>query len=136
MATNEAKISFSMGGYSFNSDDVTHILEIEPTAVTNGNTQLGDNRPAISSWELSTKTFVDDDIDIFSMTGDLIKEIEPSKDKILLAIENYNLVPKIVVKLTLSADKDEPVPEIGFGSRTVKFLASIGAYIDIETKKH
>lgn len=125
-----------MGGYSFNSDDVTHILEIEPTAVTNGNTQLGDNRPAISSWELSTKTFVDDDIDIFSMTGDLIKEIEPSKDKILLAIENYNLVPKIVVKLTLSADKDEPVPEIGFGSRTVKFLASIGAYIDIETKKH
>lgn len=136
MTTNEAIISFTMGGYSFNPDEITQLLGKEPTTVTNGNTRLGDNKPAISSWELSSDKIVDDDLDIFTMTNDLIKEMEPIKDKLLIAIENYNLVSKIVVKLTLSVDKEVPVPEIGFGSRTVKFLASIGAFIEIETKKH
>lgn len=133
---NEAVISFTMAGYSFNTDDVTQLLGIEPTATINGNTRLGDNNPAISSWELSSDKVVDYDIDIIKMGNNLIKEIEPIKDKLLLAIENYNLVPKITVKLKLSTDKDESIPEIGFGSRAVKFLASIGAFIDIDAKKH
>lgn len=133
---NEAVISFTMAGYSFNTDDVTHLLGIEPTAVINGNTRLGDNSPAISSWKLSSDKVVDYDIDIIRMTNDLIKEIEPIKDKLLLAIENYNLVPKMTIELKLSTDEDESIPEIGFGSRAVKFLASIGAFIDIDAKKH
>jgi len=136
LAMNEAVISFTMAGYSFNTDDVTQLLGIEPTATINGNTRLGDNNPAISSWELSSDKVVDYDIDIIKMGNNLIKEIEPIKDKLLLAIENYNLVPKITVKLKLSTDKDESIPEIGFGSRAVKFLASIGAFIDIDAKKH
>ena len=125
-----------MGGYSFRAEEITEILGIEPTSVINGNTRMGDERPAISSWELSTDKVLDDEIDLFKMTNDLIKKIEPIKDKLLIAIENYNLVPKVVVKLTLSSDEDMQIPEIGFGSRAIKFLASIGAYIEVETDKH
>ena len=125
-----------MAGYSFNADEVTAIIGIEPTAIINGNTRLGDNNPAISSWELSSEKVVDNDVDIFKLINEFIKLIEPAKDKLLVAIENYNLVPKIVVHLTLSDDKYVPVPDIGFGSRTIKFLASIGAFIEVDTKKY
>ena len=135
MSTNEARVSFTMAGYSFNTDDVTHVIGLEPTSTRNGNTRVGDNNPALSSWELSSDKVVDDDIDITKMVNSLIAEIEPVKEKLLIVIENLNLVPKITVKLILSDDKDEPVPDISVGSRAVKFLASIGAFIEVETKK-
>ena len=111
------------------------ILEIEPTAVVNGNTRAGDDLPAISSWEYSSEKVIDDDIDIYYMTRMLIKEIEPAKDKIVIAAERYNLVPKIVVRLVISADKDESVPDIGISTRNLRFLSEIGAFVDINIKK-
>lgn len=135
MATNEATISFTMAGYSFKAEEITEIVGLEPTAVINGNTRVGDNNPAISSWEISSETIADDDLDIFKMINDFIKTIEPVKEQLLIAIENYNLVSKIVVRMALSSDKDVPVPELGIGSRAIKFLASIGAFVEVETKK-
>ena len=135
MATNEATISFTMAGYSFKAEEITEIVGLEPTAVMNGNTRPGDNNPAISSWELSSDKVSDDDLDVFKMINDFIKTIEPVKEQLLTAIESYNLVPKVVVRMTLSSDKDVPFPEIGIGSRAIKFLASIGAFVEVETKK-
>ena len=34
--------------------------------------------------------------------------------------------------LTLSVDKDESSPEAGFGARSIRFLADIGAFINVE----
>jgi hypothetical protein len=124
-----------MGGYSFDTDDVSQILEIEPTAVMNGNTRPGDELPAVSSWEYSSQKVLDDNIDIYYMTRMLIKEIEPAKDNIIIAAERYNLVPKIVVKLVISSDKDEAVPDIGISTRNLRFLSEIGAFVDINIKK-
>ncbi len=135
MAINEATVTFAMGGYSFDTDEVSQILEIEPTAVMNGNTRLGDDLPAVSSWEYSSEKVIDDDIDIYYMTRMLIKEIEPAKDNIIIAAERYNLVPKIIVKLVISADKDEAVPDIGISTRNLRFLSEIGAFVDINIKK-
>ena len=100
----------------------------------NGNTRAGDDLPAISSWEYSSEEVIDD-IDIYYMTRMLIKEIEPAKDKIVIAAERYNLVPKIVVRLVISADKDEAVPDIGISTRNLRFLSEIGAFVDINIKK-
>jgi hypothetical protein len=38
------------------------------------------------------------------------------------------------VVLTLSTDKDDSCPDVGFGGRLVKFLAEIGAFINIDYK--
>ena len=135
MSINEATITFALGGYSFDTDDVSQTLGIEPTAVMNGNTRVGDDLPAVSSWEYSSEKVIDDDIDIYYMTRMLIKEIEPAKDNIIIAAERYNLVPKIVVRLVISSDKDEPVPDIGVSTRNLRFLSEIGAFVDINIKK-
>jgi len=137
-ATNKASISIVLGGYNFKAEEITELVGLEPTFIINGNTKPGALRPAISSWELSSDTVVtdiDDDLDIFSMINDFIKTIEPAKEQLLKAVESYNLVPKIVVRMSLSMDKEATIPELGFGSRAVKFLASLGAFIEIETKK-
>lgn len=133
MASNKARVHFILGGYHFNPDDVTRILGIEPTSTDASGMRGSLDKPALSFWELSTDT-VTDDIDIYKLTDSLIKQIEPSKEKILEVIKNLNLSPRIELKLTLSTDKDESVPDVGFGARTIKFLAEIGAFINVDYK--
>ena len=89
------------------------------------------NKPALSSWELSTET-VTADIDVYKLTDDLIKKIEPLKSKILEICKSHNLSPRLNLILVLSIDKAESVPEVGFGARTVRFLADIGAFINVD----
>jgi hypothetical protein len=133
LASNKARVHFTLGGYHFNPDDVTRLLGIEPTSTDASGTRGSLDKPILSFWELSTDT-VTDDIDIYKLTESLIKQIEPSKDKILEVIKNLNLSPRIELILTLSTDKDESVPEVGFGARTIKFLAEIGAFINVDYK--
>jgi hypothetical protein len=131
MASNEGRVHFSLAGYNFNPDDITRVLGIEPTAIDSSGALRGLDKPAISSWELSTDK-VADGLDIFSLTDELIKLIEPKKDKLMKLIEGYNLAPRIGVVLLLSSEKGASKPEVGFGSRTIRFLAEIGAFIDID----
>jgi len=131
LASNKARVHFTLGGYHFNPEDVTRLLGIEPTAIDASGTRGSLDKPALSFWELSTET-VTDDIDVYKLTDQLIKQIEPSKEKILEVIKNLNLSPRIELKLTLSVDKDESVPDVGFGARTIKFLAEIGAFINVD----
>jgi len=131
LASNEARAHFTLAGYHFNPDHVTQHLGIQPTSIdaSGANSQL--NKPVLSSWELSTKT-VTDDIDVYKLTDELIKKLEPVKDKILEICKSHNLSPRIGVVLVLSVDKNETVPDVGFGARTIRFLADIGAFINVE----
>ena len=131
MASNEARAHFTLAGYHFNPDHVTQHLGLQPTSIdaSGANSQL--DKPALSSWELSTKT-VTDDIDVYKLTDELIKKLEPVKDKILEICKSHNLSPRIGVVLVLSVDKNETVPDVGFGARTIRFLADIGAFINVE----
>jgi hypothetical protein len=36
------------------------------------------------------------------------------------------------VVLVLSVDKNETAPDVGFGARTIRFLADIGAFINVD----
>jgi len=131
LASNQARANFTLAGYHFNPDQVTQHLGIQPTSVDASGAGSDLNKPALSSWELSTET-VTGDIDVYKLTDDLIKKIEPLKDKILAICKSHNLSPRLNLILILSVDKSESVPDVGFGGRTVRFLADIGAFINVD----
>lgn len=131
MASNKGRAYFALAGYHFNPDDITRLLGIEPTSINAAGANSGLDKPVISSWELSTET-ITDDMDIYKLTGILIKQVEPVKEKILQVIKSHNLSPRIGVVLVLSVDKDESVPDVGFGARTIRFLGEIGAFINVD----
>lgn len=74
----------------------------------------------------------DRQFDVYKLTDDLIKKIEPVKDKILAICKSHNLSPRLNLILVLSVDNGKSAPDVGFGGRTVRFLAEIGAFINLE----
>ena len=131
MASNKARTRFTLAGYHFNPDLVTQHLGIQPTSVDASGARSDLSKPVLSSWEFSTET-VTGDIDVYKLTDDLIKKIEPVKGKILEICKSHNLSPRIDLVLILSVDKTESVPDVGFGARTIRFLADIGAFINVD----
>ena len=131
MTSNKARISFALGGYHFNPDDITSLLAIEPSSIDAAGARSGLDKPVISTWELSTDTMIDE-IDVYKLMDSLIQQLEPAKEKIIGIIKSHNLSPRIEVTLVLSTEKDKPKPDVGFGSRTVRFLADIGAFINVD----
>jgi len=73
-------------------------------------------------------------VDVYALTDIIIKQLEPIEEKILQVCKSHNLAPRMGVVLTLSVDKDESSPEVGFGARTIRFLADIGAFINVDYK--
>jgi hypothetical protein len=131
LASNKARVYFTLAGYHFNPDQVTQHLGIQPTSVDASGARSDLSKPVLSSWELSTET-VTGDFDVYKLTDDLIKKIEPAKDKILAICKSHNLSPRIGLVLELSVDKTETSPDVAFGARTIRFLADIGAFINVE----
>jgi len=137
LASNKARAYFALYGYHFHPDEITRLLGIEPTSIDAAGAQSGLDKPVISSWEFSTETITSDnqEVDVYKLIDDeLLKKIEPAKDKIIEVCKSHNLSPRISIVLTLSIDKDETSPEVGFGSRVVKFCAEIGAFINVDYK--
>ena len=135
MASNKGRAFFGISGYHFDPDVVTQHLGIEPTSVNNAGMTGSLDKPVISSWEFSTETITSDtqELDIYKLIDDeILKKIEPAKDKIIEICKSQNLSPRISVVLTLSIDKDETTPDVGFGSRVTKFCSDIGAFINVD----
>jgi hypothetical protein len=134
LASNKGRAHFTLAGYHFNPDDITRLLGIEPTSVNRAGASSGLDKPVISSWELSTNTVTGDeeDVDVYALTDIIIKQLEPIEGKILEVCKSHNLSPRMGVVLTLSVDKDESSPEVGFGARTIRFMADIGAFINVD----
>lgn len=131
LASNEARAHFTLAGYHFNPDQVTQHLGLQPTSVDASGAGSDLSKPVLSSWELSTEVETGT-IDVYKLTDGLIKKLEPYKDKILQICKSHNLSPRLNLVLVLSIDKAESVPEVGFGGRTVRFLADIGAFINVD----
>lgn len=136
MASNKGRAYFSLAGYHFNPDDITRLLGVEPTSVNAAGSQSGLDKPVISSWELSTSTITTEDgteeVDLYKLTEIILKQLEPIKEEIIAVCKSHNLSPRMGVVLTLSIDKGDTCPDVGFGGRLVKFLADIGAFIDVD----
>ena len=131
MACNKGRAFFGLSGYHFNPEDITRIIGLEPTSTNAAGMAAGYDKPAISSWEISTETMTEE-VDVYKLTEIILKTLEPVKDEIIQVCKSHNLSPRISVVLTLSTDKDDTCPDVGFGGRLVKFLAEIGAFINID----
>lgn len=131
MTSNKGRAYFGLSGYHFNPDDITRILGIQPTTVNAAGASSGIDKPVISTWELSTD-LVTENVDVYDLTDIIIKQLEPVKEKILQVKESHNLSPRVGVVLELSVDKEETSPDVGFGARTIRFLADIGAFINVD----
>jgi Domain of unknown function (DUF4279) len=136
LASNKARAHFTLSGYHFDPDTITSLLGIEPTSTDAGGLRGSPDKPTISSWELSTATVNSDEaeVDVYALTDILLKQIEPIKEKIIDVCKSHNLSPRMGVVLTLSIDKDETCPDVGFGGRLTRFLADVGAFINVEYK--
>jgi len=137
VSSNKGRAYFGISGYHFDPDVVTNFIGIEPTSTNAAGMRGSLDKPVISSWEFSTETLNSDtqELDIYKLIDDeILKKIEPAKDKIIEICKNHNLSPRISVELTLSIDKDETSPDVGFGARVIKFCAEIGAFINIDYK--
>ena len=134
MASNKGRAYFGLSGYHFNPDDITRVLGIEPTSINNAGMHGNLDKPVISSWEISTETITEDTevVDVYKLSEIILKKIEPVKEEILQICKSHNLSPRMGVELTLSTDKDDTCPDVGFGARLVKFMAEIGAFINID----
>ena len=135
MTSNKGRAFFAISGYHFDPDVVTKLTGLEPTSVNDAGMRGSLDKPVISSWEFSTDTITSDmqELDIFKLIDDeILKKIEPAKEKIIEICKNQNLSPRIGVVLTLSIDKDETTPEVGFGARIIKFCSEIGAFINVD----
>ena len=135
MASNKGRAYFGLYGYHFDPKEVTKIIGLEPTSVNDAGTRGSLDKPVISSWEFSTETLTSDtqELDIYKLIDDeILKKIEPAKDKIIEVCKSLNLSPRIGVVLTLSIDKDETTPDVGFGARVIKFCSEIGAFINVD----
>jgi len=135
VAANKGRAYFGLAGYHFNPADVTKFIGLEPTSVDDAGMYGDLDKPVISSWELSTETITSDnqELDIYKLIDDeILKKIEPAKEKIIEICKSHNLSPRIGVVLTLSIDKDETQPDVGFGARVIKFCSEIGAFINID----
>jgi len=137
VASNKGRAYFGLSGYHFDPNMITNFIGIEPTSTNDAGMRGSLDKPVISSWELSTETLNSDtqDLDIYKLIDDeILKKIEPAKDKIIEICKAQNLSPRIGVELTLSIDKDENTPDVGFGARVIKFSSEIGAFINIDYK--
>ncbi len=134
MASNKGRAYFAFVGYHFDPSEITRLLGLEPTTVNDAGARSGLDNPVISSWELSTETVVGDgdEVDIYKLTEIIFKKLEPVKDKIIEASKSYNLSPRLGIVLTLSIDKGQTSPEVGFGTRVIRFLAETGAFINVD----
>lgn len=131
--TESGRAYFALSGYHFNPDDITRALGITPTSTDDRGAGSGMDKPKMSSWEWSTET-VNDDIDVYDLTDIILKKLEPVKKEILQLIESHNLAPRVGIVLELAVEEQHCNPDIGFGSRTLRFLAELGAFINIEYK--
>jgi len=131
LRSNQARVYFALGGYHFNPNDITRRIGLTPTSINAAGAHSGLDKPVISSWELSTDT-VTGEVDIYKLTETLVRQLNPARESILKVIKSHNLSPRIEVVLTLSANTMEKKPDIGFGARTLRFLADIGAFIHVD----
>ena len=129
---NEGKAGFVLAGYHFNRDDITASLELAPRRVDRAGASRDFDKPALSIWELAVETSAGN-VNIFQMTNELVEQLESREEQILALIERLNLVPKLRIALVLSADKAAPAPQIGLDTRVLRFLAKVGAFVDVET---
>ena len=133
MRKNEGRVYFSFDGDNFNPNEITKLLQIQPTSIRLKNSLPSGKLPKFSSWMFSSNNIVDEVIDIYEMTTFLVKTLEPKIEVINEIRQKFNVTTRLEVVLSFSTNEEISTPTIGFDTTTINFLAKVGAFIDIDT---
>ena len=133
MGTNECYVYFALDGESFEPNDVTNHLGIQPTSVMRKGEKIPNKLPVFSSWQLSTENVINEIIDVDELASKVIQVLEPKVELINEIKSKLNLTCRLEVVLCITTDDSQSTPAVGFEAKNIKFLANIGANIDIDT---
>ena len=130
---NEGRVYFCLKG-DFDPTDVTALIGIAPTSAwARGAIDPVRDLPRCSLWDFSSETIVDEIVDVYDMSEAVVIQLEPAAERIREAITQFKLSAVLEVVLKISMDQTLSTPAIGFSQRVVRFVASVGASIDIDT---
>jgi len=127
LVANEGEVYFALFGDAF--DPASLSIGVAPSRIK----RKANPSPKQSSWIFSTGKIYSDLIDIYEMASSIVTALEPYADRILEAKEKHSLDAVFEIVLTISPDDKTPTPAIGFDSRVISFLNTVGASIDIDT---
>jgi hypothetical protein len=130
---NEGRVYFAFDGTDFDPNEITKLLEIEPTKIKLKNELPSGKLPKFNSWIFSTNNISEEYIDIYDMATSIVQTLESKIDTINEIRKRFNVSTRLAVVLSFSTDEGISTPAIGFDASTVSFLAKVGAFIDIDT---
>jgi len=129
-STNQGEVYFAlMSDRDFDPALVSQRLGIEPSRVL----RKANPKPKITSWALSSGKVAGEVVDVYAMSAPLISRLTPLTERIRQLMSELDLSAVFQVVLHISMDDAKSTPAIGFDSATVKFLADVGASIDVDT---
>lgn len=130
---NEGRVYFGLSG-DFDPIFLTGMLGLEPTqAWARGAKDPVRVLPRCSLWDYSSETVVGEIVDIYEMTEALVVQLEPFAERIRDTVTRLRLSAVLQVVLHISTDDSVSTPAIGFSPRVVRFVAEVGASIDVDT---
>ena len=126
---NHGEVYFTVFGDEFDPNELTRAIGIEPTSVR----IKASPTPKFTSWKLSTGKVSAEVIDVYEMAGQVIDRLAPKTKEIAAFIQGHNLSASLNVVLTISFDEQLSTPAIGLTEPMIRFLAEVGAAIDVDT---
>jgi hypothetical protein len=136
--TNEGEVYFTFWGGDFDPDEISMLMNIEPTKIYKKGTPIsGEPTPTHSKWILSGGIVKNDFINIYKMSSILISRLEPLEEKIAAIMKKYKLKASLQVNIDFAPHKmvgfeNIDGAEIGFEPEVVRFLSNVGASIDVD----
>ncbi|WP_198160111.1 DUF4279 domain-containing protein [Photobacterium sp. J15] len=94
METNEGRVYFSLDGHDFEPSEITEFLGIKPTTVKIKGSIVAGKIPKMNSWQLSTDNIVNEYIDVFDMSTEIINKLKPVKKQLIEAKQRFNVSPR------------------------------------------
>ena len=79
MKDKKARVYFAFDGNNFDPDAVTEFLGVDPTLTKYKGEIVSGRIIKNSSWQLSTNNIIDEYIDIFEMTRNIVNQLKPKK---------------------------------------------------------
>lgn len=126
-------VYFALDGDTFNPDEITSFLWIEPTDTIHAGTKNdhGLTRKR-SSWQYGTGMITAKYVDIYDVASSLVDELIPVTSLICEAQEMRDVRARLQVVIYFSWDSSHPMPALGLDQRTVRFLADVWASVDVD----
>ena len=128
IARTNVKAYFSLFGDDFPLDDVSLMLDTQPTE-TRAKGQLSRNNTIINetSWTLGTE--YEESLDVSEQLNKIVKRLIHKVDTINQLQQNYNLRCKFVIVIKI---EDGMTPSLFFDQRIIEIISKLKAEIDID----